>query len=42
LPRKSWKGLQLELHVRSVITKETTSSGYLYETPQQNEEQTPL
>ncbi|HZO87382.1 MAG TPA: TIGR00341 family protein [Chthonomonadaceae bacterium] len=29
------KGLSLELHIRSVITKETTRNGYLHELPQQ-------
>jgi hypothetical protein len=42
VPRESWQGLRLEIHVRSVITKEATTSGYLNEVPQQKEEQAPL
>ena len=32
------KGAALELHIRSVITKETTRAGYLHELPQAQRE----
>lgn len=35
------KGATLELHIRSVLTKETTRKGYLHELPQTSEEEQP-